>query len=85
MDTAKLLLDVKEAAHLLSISPWTIRRYMYLGKLRTVRLGRRVLIEPSECLRLLEAGRKDVLVRVSTDRQNAAHSEPSMCGKKNRQ
>ncbi len=39
MDTARLLLDVKEAAHLLSISPWTIRRYIYAGRLRTVRLG----------------------------------------------
>jgi excisionase family DNA binding protein len=42
----------------LSLSPWTIRRYITDGKLKTVRLGRRVLIEPSELQRLVEEGRE---------------------------
>jgi len=72
METEKLLVDVREAAHLLSISPWTIRRYIYAGRLRTVRLGRRVLIEPSECLRLMEEGRCEVSGSTRTDRNNSA-------------
>lgn len=58
MHVEKLLLDVKNAAQVVSISPWTIRRYITLGRLKAVRIGRRVLIEPKELRRLVEAGRK---------------------------
>lgn len=58
MEAGKLVLDVRQAAHVLSISPWTVRRYITDGKLKPVRIGRRVLIEPSELQRLVEAGRK---------------------------
>jgi excisionase family DNA binding protein len=58
MENMKLVLDIKEAANVLSLSPWTIRRYITDGKLKTVRLGRRVLIEPSELQRLVEEGRE---------------------------
>jgi excisionase family DNA binding protein len=57
MDTQKLVLDIRQAAHALSIRPWTIRRYIKDGKLKPVRIGKRVLIEPSELQRLIEAGR----------------------------
>lgn len=57
MQEARLLWNVKEAGTALGLSPWTIRRYIVDGKIRTVRLGRRVLIEPSECRRLVEEGR----------------------------
>ena len=57
MESLKLLWNVKEAGNALGLSPWTIRRYITDGKLRTVRLGRRVLVEPSECRRLVEAGK----------------------------
>ena len=57
MEITKLVLDVKEAANVLSLSPRSIRRYITVGKLRTVRLGRRVLIEPSELQRLVDVGR----------------------------
>lgn len=57
METQKLVLDIKEAAQALCLSPWTIRRYIADGKLRTVRIGRRVLIEPTELKRIVEAGR----------------------------
>lgn len=59
MEATKLLWNVKEAGMALGLSPWTIRRYITDGKLRTVRLGRRVLVEPSECLRLVEEGREN--------------------------
>jgi excisionase family DNA binding protein len=58
MQSGRLVLDIKEAAHALSISPWTIRRYISDGKLKPIRIGRRVLLEPSELQRLVEAGRK---------------------------
>jgi excisionase family DNA binding protein len=66
MDMERLVFDVKEAARVLSISPWTIRRYITDGKLKPVRIGRRVLIEPAELQRLVEAGRKP---RVQSDAQ----------------
>jgi excisionase family DNA binding protein len=59
MEASKLLWNVKEAGTALGLSPWTIRRYITDGKLKTVRLGRRVLVEPSECLRLVEEGRRN--------------------------
>jgi excisionase family DNA binding protein len=58
VETRKLVLDIKEAAQALCLSPWTIRRWIADGKLQTIRLGRRVLIEPSELKRIVEAGRK---------------------------
>jgi predicted site-specific integrase-resolvase len=51
---SKLLWNVREAGSALGISPWTIRLYMRQGKLRPVRVGRRVLVEPEECRRFLE-------------------------------
>jgi excisionase family DNA binding protein len=67
MEPQKLLWNVKEAGNALGLSPWTIRRYITIGKLRTVRLGRRVLVEPSECRRLIEEGRSS-LIREATAR-----------------
>lgn len=58
MENHKLAFDVKEAARVLSISPWTIRRYISDGKLKAVRIGRRVLLEPSALNELLETGRE---------------------------
>jgi excisionase family DNA binding protein len=58
METAKLLWNVKETGIALGLSPWTIRRYISEGKLKTIRLGRRVLIEPAECQRLVDEGRR---------------------------
>ena len=51
----KLLWNVVEAGFALGISPWTIRLYLRQGKLRPVRVGRRVLLEPEECQRFVEA------------------------------
>lgn len=51
------LLTIERAAELLSISPWTVRKLLYTQRLRSVHIGRRVLIEPSEVRRLIEEGR----------------------------
>ena len=53
-----LLWYVEQAASALAISPWTIRAYIRQGRMRPVRIGRRVLFEPDECQRFLEACRK---------------------------
>jgi excisionase family DNA binding protein len=53
----RLALSVKETAASLGLSPWTIRKFIREGKMQTIRLGRRVLIEPSEVRRLIEACR----------------------------
>lgn len=53
------LLPVDKAAELLGISPWTVRKWLHVKKLRSVRIGRRVLLEQSELRRIVEAGRSD--------------------------
>jgi excisionase family DNA binding protein len=53
----KQLYDVISAARLLSISPWTVRSYIHNGKLRPVRLGRRVLLEEAELERFVADGK----------------------------
>jgi excisionase family DNA binding protein len=52
------LLDIKSVARLLSLSPWTIRRLIFDGKLLPVRLGRRVLVEPVEVERFVSQARQ---------------------------
>jgi excisionase family DNA binding protein len=47
------LKSVDEAAGLLGISPWTIRGYIRDGKIKPVRLGRRVLVEEAELERFV--------------------------------
>jgi excisionase family DNA binding protein len=42
------LVDVRETARLLSISPWTVRALIRCGKLQPIRVGRRVLLSESE-------------------------------------
>ena len=53
----KLAIGLKDAAMAVGLSVWTLRGWIRHGKLRCVRLGRRVLIEPSELQRLVEQGR----------------------------
>jgi len=53
----QMTIGVKEAAERLGVSHWAVRRWIKSGKLRAVRLGRRVLIEPAELERLVEQGK----------------------------
>jgi excisionase family DNA binding protein len=55
----QLTIGLKEAAELTGLSHWTLRQYIREGRLRAVRIGRRVLIEPSELERLVEQGRSE--------------------------
>ena len=52
-----LTMGLKEAAKAVGLSPWTLRGWIRSGKLRCVRLGRRVMIEPGELQKLVEQGR----------------------------
>jgi excisionase family DNA binding protein len=54
----KLALGLKEAAAVVGLSPWTLRHWIKQGRVRSVRLGRRVLVEPQELERLIEEGRQ---------------------------
>jgi len=54
----RALKSVEEAAVLLGISKWTIRGYIRDGKLKPVRLGRRVLLTEDELERLVARGQK---------------------------
>jgi excisionase family DNA binding protein len=53
----KPLKSVEEAAGLLGISPWTVRGYIRDGKLRPVRIGRRVLLQEEELQGFVEGAR----------------------------
>jgi excisionase family DNA binding protein len=48
-----LAVDVREAARLISLSRFTVRRYIKRGLLRAVRVGRRVLVPIGELERLV--------------------------------
>ena len=52
------LRSVEQAAGLLGISPWTVRSYIKTGKLKPVRLGRRVLLAEDELERLVAEGQE---------------------------
>lgn len=47
------LYDVKAAARLLSVSPWTVRAYIRQGKLRPFRIGRLVRLDEQELERFV--------------------------------
>ena len=53
----QLAFGLRQAAEALGLSHWTLRAWVRQGKVQAVRLGRRVLIEPSELQRLIEQGR----------------------------
>lgn len=53
----QLALGLRQAAEAVGLSHWTLRAYVRQGKIRAVKIGRRVLIEPGELQRLVEQGR----------------------------
>ena len=53
----RLLWSVKDTANALGMSHWTVRFYIRSGQLRSVRIGKRVMVDPDDVLRLIEAGR----------------------------
>jgi excisionase family DNA binding protein len=51
------LQSIESAAKTLSLSPWTLRAYIRQGRIRPVRIGRRVLLSSGELQRLIEEGK----------------------------
>jgi excisionase family DNA binding protein len=50
------LFNVKGVAELWKVSPHTVRKWVKEGKLRPIRLCRRLLFHPDECARFLAQG-----------------------------
>jgi excisionase family DNA binding protein len=55
----KQLYDVKTAAGLLCISPWTLRSYIAKGRIKPVRIGRRVLLDDTELQEFVDRGKNN--------------------------
>jgi excisionase family DNA binding protein len=53
----EMTMGIRDAAARLGISHWVLRKYVREGRLRAVRIGRRVLLEAAEIQRLIERGR----------------------------
>jgi len=53
------LLDIDQAAELLGLSSWTVRKLIAKRRLRPVRINRRVLLEPEELRRIVEEAKGD--------------------------
>ncbi len=51
------LVNINEAAQLLGLSSWTVRKLIANHRLGSVRINRRVLLEPSEIARIVSEGR----------------------------
>jgi len=54
--TDKIALDIDTAANAISVSPWTIRKWIKQGKLTATRLGRRVCVTPQALAKLVRDG-----------------------------
>jgi len=63
------LKSIEQAAEVLALSPWTVRAYVRQGKIRPVRIGRRVLLEESELRRIVENGRVEATTTEKAGRE----------------
>jgi hypothetical protein len=52
------LLNLEETGTLLGRSHWTLRRDIAAGRIRCVRIGRRIMVERDECRRIIAEGRQ---------------------------
>ena len=65
MSESPQLMDINEAAEILRVSPFTVRRWAAEGRLRRIKLGSRTLLDPADVKRLIE-----------TAKANAAAAQP---------
>lgn len=66
-----LAVDIREAARLLSVSPRSIRRYIESGRIRALRIGRRILIPVEGLSELLSPVKREAAVEASTSADGA--------------
>jgi hypothetical protein len=57
-DALEPLLKVEDVARLVGRTHWTVRHDIKAGRLKCVRIGRRIMVEPSEIRRLIEECRQ---------------------------
>ena len=53
-------LDVRQAAELLGVSEWLVRKLVYSGELKSRRIGRLVRFDPADVAQYLERSRQRV-------------------------
>ncbi len=72
------LKSVEQAAELLGISPWTVRAYVRQRKLRSVRIGRRVLLQEDDLQQFVSAATEQQIseVPVGGSRDSQAPTSP---------
>jgi excisionase family DNA binding protein len=51
------LVNINEAAELLGLSSWTVRKLIASHRLSAIRINRRVLLQPEELRRIIEESR----------------------------
>lgn len=56
--TLEPLLKIEDAARLVGRTHWTLRHDVKAGRLRCIRIGRRIMFEASEIRRLIEESRR---------------------------
>jgi excisionase family DNA binding protein len=54
----QIAMGLRDAAGSVGLSVWTLRAWIRQGKIAAIRLGRRVMIEPGELHRMVQAGKK---------------------------
>ncbi len=64
-DTVPQLLTLRDVADQAFVSPHTVRSWMRKGKLRSVRICRRLLFHPDEVARFLTEARSTEMATVS--------------------
>jgi excisionase family DNA binding protein len=55
----QLAISIRDAAARLGLSHWTLRKFIRSGALPAVRIGRRLLVEPSALERFVAQGRTE--------------------------
>jgi excisionase family DNA binding protein len=72
-----MLHSINEAARLLGgISPWTLRKHISSGRLRVVRLGRRILLDAAELERIRREGLPSLRAVITSDASQTANLNP---------
>jgi excisionase family DNA binding protein len=71
----EIAIGIRDAAKAVGLSVWTLRGWIRQGKLRCVRLGRRVMLEPGALRNLVEQGRSVGDSNVYDLRKLGDHSE----------
>ena len=74
----RALKTVQESAGLLRISKWTVRSYIRDGRLKPVRLGRRVLLTEDELERFIALCQEPLKTQATTDSVSAKAGEASL-------